>query len=78
VKLLAGVALVFGAGDGTRTRDLELGKQIRRYGKLSKTRDLTTARDEHTATLLPNGKVLIAGGSNGAHESNDRGWGKTK
>ena len=35
-------------------------------GTWSTTGSLTAAREHHTATLLPNGKVLVAGGSNSA------------
>ena len=34
-------------------------------GSWTATGDLNTGRSRHTATLLPNGKVLAAGGTNG-------------
>lgn len=39
-------------------------------GTWSTTGNMATARAWHTASLLPNGKILVAGGSNGEYTRN--------
>ena len=45
-------------------------------GTFSATGSMTTARSGHTATLLPDGKVLIAGGGSTAMELFDPATGR--
>ena len=63
----AGVVLAFGAMNGAAaadSADVELSQSVpaQAPGRWRVTGFLNTARGEHTATLLPNGQVLLAGG----------------
>jgi hypothetical protein len=56
--------------DGTPTNTAELFDPAQATFISLSPNNLTTAREAHTATLLANGKVLIAGGSTGAAATN--------
>src|ERR1700682_4438005 len=58
VLLIATAAATPGAGAG-------LIQPSGGVGTWSEAASLATGREEHTATLLPNGKVLVAGGTDG-------------
>jgi autotransporter-associated beta strand protein len=65
--LLSGNVLVAGGGSGLTYSYAGLASgelYDPAIGSWTATGSLTTARVYHTATLLPNGKVLVAGGSN--------------
>jgi hypothetical protein len=56
-----GKVLTAGGWDGGGLSDAELYDPV--AGAFATTGRLNTARYGHTATLLPSGKVLVAGGS---------------
>src|SRR5436309_15813532 len=66
----AGLALAFGAmssaaaGDNAAT-ELSQSAPAQTPGMWKVTGSMATARDQHTATLLRNGKVLVAAGFSG-------------
>jgi N-acetylneuraminic acid mutarotase len=64
--LPSGEVLVAGGWTFTPPKSYGLAKQTELYeardGRWRRANDLNAARRDHTATLLPNGKVLVAGG----------------
>jgi len=54
------MVLVVGGGPGSASASAELYDPA--SGTWTPTGSLNTGREEHTATLLPNGMVLVAGG----------------
>ncbi len=52
------------AAEDNATTELSQSAPAQAPGRWRATGDLVTARYLHTATLLPNGQVLVAGGRN--------------
>jgi len=64
--LASGKVLVAGGGKGTG-RDMHLSSALLydpATGRWTTTESMDTARSDHTATLLPSGRLLVAGGHN--------------
>src|SRR5438477_11961 len=69
VLVAGGEGEAFNSGDSRKALDsVELYDPT--MGTWSSTSNLTAPRENHTATLLPNGKVLVAGGLNRGGDNN--------
>ena len=68
-SLLVLILLVFGSTSSCKAHVASTDEQaggVREAGTVNAIRSMTARRAAHTATLLPNGKVLIAGGMTGS------------
>jgi N-acetylneuraminic acid mutarotase len=63
--LLASSVLMLATASANAGTGPSLGQPSDGPGLWSRAASLATGREEHTATLLPNGKVLVAGGTDG-------------
>jgi hypothetical protein len=65
ISFLAAVLLTLAAAPARNQLEQKQASVDPAEGSWSDTGSLGTARDLHTATLLPSGKVLVAGGEGG-------------
>ena len=63
--LLASSVLILGTASVTTGSGVSLSQPPGGTGLWSRAANLATGREEHTATLLANGRVLVTGGTNG-------------